>query len=88
MSDRMTDILLDGFDDVSSWLPVASGLARLEIAGDAGPRGKAMRLDFDFHGGSGFVVARKPFAIALPETFALCFDVRGVGPRNTTPPAA
>jgi hypothetical protein len=79
----MTDILLDGFEDVSSWLPVASGLARLEIAGDAGPRGKAMRLDFDFHGGGGFVVARKPFAIVLPETFALCFDVRGVGPRNT-----
>ena len=58
---------IDDFADVSGWLPVASGLARLTIASDAGPRGPAMRLDFDFRGGGGFVVARRKIALALPE---------------------
>src|SRR5688572_33207224 len=79
----MPDILLDDFDDPSAWLPVASGLARLDVAKDAGLDGNAMRLDFDFHGGGGFVVARKTLAATLPDTFALCFDVRGRGPANT-----
>ncbi len=78
----MPDVILDDFRDVSSWLPVASGLARLTIAADAGPRGPAMRLDFDFGDGGGFVVARKDVAIAVPETWALRFALRGEGPRN------
>ena len=78
----MAHVSLDDFEDLSAWLPVASGLARLAIASDAGPSGKAMRLDFDFGGGGGFVVARKPMTIALPETWALCFEMRGLGPRN------
>ena len=62
------DVVLDDFEDLSGWVPVKSGLARLEISGDAGPTGKAMRLDFDFGGGGGFVVARKKVAVRLPET--------------------
>ena len=78
----MPDLILDDFRDVSSWLPVASGLARLTIAPEAGPRGPAMRLDFDFAGGGGFVVARKEVAVTVPETWALRFDLRGDGPEN------
>ena len=78
----MADSSLDDFEDVGAWLPVASGLAHLGITSDAGPHGKAMRLDFDFAGGGGFVVARKATSIRLPESWALCFDLRGVGPRN------
>ena len=51
--------VLDDFADLSGWSAVASGLAQLAIAPDDGPRGAAMRLDFDFKGGGGFVVARK-----------------------------
>ena len=53
--------VLDDFRDLSGWSAIASGQAQLEIAPDDGPHGKAMRLDFDFHGGGGFVVARKEF---------------------------
>ena len=74
---------LDDFEDLSAWLPVASGLAHLEISSDTGPRGKAIRLDFDFHGGGGFAVARRPLSLVLPDAYAICFDVRGVGPSNT-----
>jgi len=79
----MAETLLDDFEDPSAWLPVASGLAQLEIVRDVGPRGNAMRLDFDFHGGGGFTVARRTLALTLPDTWAIRFDVRGTGPANT-----
>jgi hypothetical protein len=78
----MADLQLDDFGDISAWVPVASGLARLEIASEPGPRGRAMRLDWDFAGGGGFVVARRELRLTLPETWALCLAVRGTGPRN------
>ena len=79
----MAETPLDDFADLSAWLPVASGLAQLDISPDIGPRGKAMRLDFDFRGGGGFAVARRPLSLTLPDSYAIRFDVRGTGPRNT-----
>src|SRR6185503_19923946 len=79
---RPMDKILDDFADVSSWLAVASGLAELKITRDRGPHGHAMRLDFDFKGGGGFVVARKQLSLPLPESYALTFDVRGQAPAN------
>ena len=73
---------LDDFADLSGWTPVASGQAQLDISPDRGPRGGAMRLDFDFKGGGGFVVARKRFSFPLPDAYAFTFDVRGVAPAN------
>jgi hypothetical protein len=78
----MTMIELDDFRDVSSWLPVASGLAQLTLASDARPTGAAMRMEFDFKGGGGFVVARKSLSLRLPETYVLAFDLRGAAPPN------
>lgn len=78
----MADQSLDDFSDVSTWLPVASGLAKLDIAREPGPGGDAMRLDWDFAGGGGFVVARRELSLTLPETWALRLDVRGAGPHN------
>src|SRR5438046_2040534 len=73
---------LDDFAELSGWTPVASGQARLDISRDRGPRDGAMRLDFDFKGGGGFVVARKRFAFPLPDVYAFTFDVRGMAPAN------
>lgn len=78
----MTDLLRDDFTDLTGWMPVASGLAKLDLTSDAGPDGNALRLDFDFAGGGGFVVARKEMSLALPETWALTFVLRGNGPPN------
>ncbi len=74
--------LLDAFTDLSDWMAVTSGQAKLAITPEPGPHGQAMRLDFDFGGGGGFVVARKPCAFTLPETFAIHFAVRGAAPPN------
>ncbi len=74
--------VLDDFTDLSGWTPVASGQAQLDISPDRGPRGGALRLDFDFKGGGGFVVASKRFSFRLPEAYAFTFDVHGVAPAN------
>ena len=67
--------LLDDFVDLSGWQAIASGLAELRISPDEGPHGKAMRLDFDFKGGGGFVVARKRVSMTLPESYAFSFGL-------------
>ena len=74
--------VVDDFTDISGWTPVASGQAQLDIFPDRGPRGGALRLDFDFKGGGGFVVASKRFSFPLPEAYAFTFDVHGVAPAN------
>jgi hypothetical protein len=79
----MSGDILDDFADLSGWTPFASGQARLEISRGRGRRGWAMRLDFDFGGGGGFVVARKAFDLALPESYAFSFAIRGRGPANS-----
>ena len=77
---------LDDFSDLSGWSPVASGQARLRIEPDAAPDasgpGQSMRLDFDFQGGGGFVVARKEVRLDLPESYALLLAVRADAPAN------
>ncbi len=78
----MPNELLDSFEEISSWNAIASGQARLDISQDRGPRGNALRLDFDFHGGGGFVVARKLFALTLPESYSFSFHIRGIAPSN------
>jgi hypothetical protein len=78
----MDSVLLDDFSDASRWGAVASGLAELKIASEPGPRGSAMRLDFDFKGGGGFVVAHREIALALPETYAFHFNLRAIAPAN------
>ena len=78
----MRSEVLDDFSDVSDWMPVASGLAELHISSEPTRDGAVMRLDFDFKGGGGFVVARKIVDRPLPESYALSFAVRGAAPAN------
>ena len=74
---------LDDFCDVSDWSAVVSGQAQLTLRADAGPAGQpALRLDYDFVGGGGFVVARKCVARVMPAAWALAMSVRGSAPAN------
>ncbi|MFT4177250.1 MAG: hypothetical protein QM627_11415 [Luteolibacter sp.] len=71
------------FDDPQSWMVVASGQAVGKLSRVKRRNGTvALRLDYDFHGGGGFVVARKEIAFDLPDTFAVKFALRGEGPDN------
>ncbi len=73
----------DFFADSSSWRVFASGQAEGKLSAASGPDGKpALRLDYDFHDGGGFVVARKEIQFLLPETFEVSFALRGAGLAN------
>lgn len=48
----------------------------------SGHAGRAMRLDYHFKTGGGFVVVRREVALDLPENYEFSFRVRGEGLRN------
>lgn len=74
--------MVDDFANAESWQAIASGQAEMKIRREKTESGFALRLDFDFKGGGGFVVARKEFAMRLPDAFAFSFGVRGAAPAN------
>ena len=70
--------VLDDFSTVSGWTAIPSDGTRLSIAADSG----AMRLDFDFRGGGGYVIARKEIPISYPSNYEITFRVRAEAPNN------
>ena len=44
-----------------------------------GATGGSLRLDFDFKGGSGYAIARRPIQLRLPEDYRFSLQVRGQG---------
>jgi len=78
----MNSDILDDFADLSGWSAITSGQSSLRISPERGRHAGAMRLDFDFQGGGGFVVARKAFDLTLPESYRFDFGIRGSGPSN------
>ncbi|MEO8616682.1 MAG: discoidin domain-containing protein [Luteolibacter sp.] len=71
------------FDDPGRWQVFASGQAKGELSrittADGTP---GLRLDYDFHGGGGFIVIRRVWSFKLPQTFEISFKLRGEGPPN------
>ena len=69
---------LDDFTTLAGWTAAPSDGVGLAIAADQG----ALRLDFDFHGGAGYAVARKAFALDLPANWEISFRIRGEAPER------
>lgn len=69
---------LDDFSTIAGWTAAPSDGVRLDLADDQG----SLRLDFDFHGGAGYAVAHKAFAIDLPANWQISFRLRGDAPVN------
>lgn len=74
--------VLDSFEDISGWKSAPSDGVSLELSPAPGFEGKALRLDFDFHGGAGYAVTQKKIPIELPENWELSFRIRGEAPVN------
>jgi hypothetical protein len=66
----------------SDWQAVVSGQAELKLESLAAGSGTALRMDYDFKGGGGFVVARRALKRTMPEQFAVRFRLRGRGGVN------
>jgi hypothetical protein len=64
------------------WQPTVSGNAELDLSTISAGNVPALRMDFDFKGGKGFVVARREFKRAMPSDYAVRFRLRGSGPLN------
>jgi F5/8 type C domain-containing protein len=79
---RPQDRVLDDFSSVSAWQAVPSDGVSAQLKTDRGRKGKAMRLDFDFHGGAGYAIARRRIPLDLPENYAFSFWIRAEAPRN------
>ncbi|MFN0135486.1 MAG: discoidin domain-containing protein [Phycisphaerae bacterium] len=62
------------FEDVSNWIVAPSEGVEATITPVDGASGKAMRLDYNFKSGGGFVAIRRPAPIALGPDFQ--FDVQ------------
>ena len=75
--------LIDGFETNAGWKATPSDGVSLSIGQDAGVHGRAMRLDFDFHGHAGYAVVHRDLAIELPANYEFSFAIRGDAPINT-----
>lgn len=64
------------------WQPIVSGDAELKLSSVFAGRVPALKMDFDFKGGGGFVVARRALSRSMPEEYAVNFRLRGRGAVN------
>lgn len=75
-------ILLDTFEDLSSWTPIVSDGVNLSIKRAPGVAGTSMALHFAFHGGAGYAIAQRAFSLTLPKNYRFSFYLRGETPDN------
>lgn len=75
-------VTLDDFESLDAWSVIASDGVKGSISAVEGIDGKALRLDFDFHGGAGFCVVRRDLPLALPKNYRFSFAIRGESPPN------
>src|SRR6185369_8715620 len=68
--------------DATVWSPVAAGKAQLALSSASTGGRPALRMDFDFKGGAGFVVARCLVQREVYEDYTVTFRLRGVGQTN------
>jgi hypothetical protein len=75
--------VLDGFEDLAPWSAAASTDVSSAVSAVAGQDGRAMRLDYDFNGRSGYAFAARAINLAAPENYEISFWLRGEMAPNT-----
>ncbi|MDR2872445.1 MAG: discoidin domain-containing protein [Xanthomonadaceae bacterium] len=74
--------ILDDFDDISLWRVVASNQVSGNVRQIDSEHGRALCLDYDFNGVSGYVGIQRDLAIDYPDNYQFSFDLRGDSPGN------
>jgi hypothetical protein len=74
--------LLDDFETLAGWQVFAAEGVKGALERAAGESGGALMLEYDLSGGYGHVIARKDFALDLPDDYQFTFDLRGESPVN------
>ncbi|HEY6089107.1 MAG TPA: discoidin domain-containing protein [Gemmatimonadaceae bacterium] len=69
---------------MSQWTVTPAEGVEISVHPDSnGVHGKAMRVDFDFHGHGGYAVIHRPLTLVLPANYELSFAIKGDAPSNT-----
>lgn len=74
--------ILDAFEDASAWRVVTSNQVSGAIRMTDGVEGKAICLDYDFNGVSGYAGIQRDLPLTYPGNFEFGFQLRGDSPRN------
>ncbi|MFL5584102.1 MAG: discoidin domain-containing protein [Gemmatimonadaceae bacterium] len=75
---------MDSFDSVTQWTVTPADGVEMSVHPDSnGAHGRAMRVDFDFHGHGGYGVIRRPLELPLPANYEFSFAIKGNAPTNT-----
>ncbi|MCY7354230.1 MAG: discoidin domain-containing protein [Lysobacter sp.] len=75
-------LVIDKFDDISSWKVITSDQVTGKVRQAEGAEGKALCLDYDFNGVSGYVGVQRDEKIIYPADYAFEFKLRGKPPGN------
>jgi len=79
-----TTIVLDSFDSISQWTATPADGVETSVHPDSnGVHGRAMRVDFDFHGHGGYAVIHRPLTLTLPSNYEFSFAIKADAPTNT-----
>jgi hypothetical protein len=76
-------IVLDTFDSATGWTALSSTQTTATLRVADGATGKALCLDYDFHGVSGYVGLQRALPLTYPADYAIAFKLRGEGKPNT-----
>ncbi|MDH5833840.1 discoidin domain-containing protein [Luteimonas sp. M1R5S59] len=74
--------LLDGFEDPSPWRVVTSDQVSGSLRTVEGAQGRALCLDYDFNGVSGYAGIQRDLPLDYPGNFRFSFQLRGDSPDN------
>lgn len=75
--------MLDSFDSVTQWRTNPAEGVEITIHPDSGRHGRGMRVDFDFHGHTGYGIVHRDVDLDVPANYEFSFSVRGESPTNT-----
>jgi len=73
---------LDDFEDATPWRVVTSNQVTGKLRVDEGAQGRALCLDYDFNGVSGYAGIQRDLPIDYPDNYAFAFELRGDSPAN------
>jgi hypothetical protein len=79
---RAADPILEDFEQPSHWQVITADGVTASLQSVPGKDGNALRLNYDFTKGSGYVVIRRTTPIDLPANYRIGFQIRGQGPDN------
>ena len=74
--------MLEAFESADGWKVVTSDQVTGTLRRVDGANGKALCLDYDFNGVSGYVGIQKAIPMSYPDNYAFGVTLRGQGPRN------